>query len=96
MSDATGVNLWSGSNPATFVYMYFWCNKAVDLQFFGASMQFSIRTTANVSMILPSDDIVIGNNTTELAADPTTENMAKIRLWNSSGATAKYSFALIL
>lgn len=96
LADATAVTLWSGSDPDTFINLWFWASAACVLQFFGDSMNFSIKVAATQPFKLGTDDIVIANNTTEHSSDPTTENIDKILLWNDSGDTLAYVAYIIL
>lgn len=98
LADAAGRVLWDSASdaPSTFDVAVFWADQNVDLQIFGASDTHVQRIRAKVPFIIGLDDVDIATgNTSNLAADPTTENITKIFLWNSSGTTVNYKFFLV-
>jgi len=98
LADAAGRVLWDSSvdAPSTFDFMILWADQNVVLQKIGASDSHIQSIRAKVPYILSLDDVDIAlGSTTVLASDPTTENISKLFLWNSSGTTVNYKFFLV-
>lgn len=98
LDDASGLALWDTTlaNPATWLNFLFWSDLSVSLQMIGDATNYIVTTAANQPFILSSQQMLVTANNTVLAADPTTEAIDKIFLWNSSGAACKYVAYVIL
>lgn len=103
LNDATLRALWDNDDdfPTAFKFLFFWHdgdkedNTNAWLQFVGASLNYSIRIRPFVPFILGYDDMVIANNTTDLAADPTGETPDHINVWNANGDSIRYGGVIV-
>lgn len=97
LATAAGTTVWDDDDdsPADWLYLYFWADQDCFLQLIGATSQVSLPIKAGVPHTQYGDQLLAAANTTALAAAPTLEDIDSVRIWNESGTTMNFHFAVI-
>jgi hypothetical protein len=97
LATATGKTVWDEDDdvPADWDYLYFWADQDCYLQLIGQTTQVSLPIKAGVPHTQYGDQILAAANTTALVAAPSLEDIDSVRIWNESGNTMNYHFAVI-
>lgn len=95
LASGAGLTLWDEDTdvPVDFEHFWFKATQTCYLQVIGQATNFTVKVTAKVPFVLSTDDILAAADTTPLSAEPTTEAVDSIRIWNESGSSLDYTVA---
>jgi len=97
LATAAGVTVWDEDDdaPSDWDYLFIVSDQDCYLQLIGQTTHVVVNLKADVPFTLYGDQIFTAANTTAISANPTLEDIDSVRLWNASGTTLNYVFAVV-
>jgi hypothetical protein len=99
LATATAATVYDSANdlPATFQYLFFWSDVAMDLQLIGSATNFIVPITALVPFACAGGTLLAAANTTPITGGsaPALTAIAKAVIGNYSGGNGNYVFGVI-
>lgn len=99
VATATSTKLYDSANdlPATWNYLWVWCDQAWTIQLITSATNIIIDCLAQVPFVLGKQTMLAAASTTAISTtQPSTTAIAKVYLGNYSGNAANYMLAAIL